>query len=48
MNNMNCYHDEYEMKFYPKMDELMNILSMYEQIFEKDWYLIPDDEQVII
>lgn len=48
MNNMSCYHDEYEMKFYPKMDELMNMLSAYEQTFEKDWYLIPDDKQVII
>lgn len=46
--NMSCYHDEYEMKYYPKLDELMRMLDFYVQIFEKDWYLIPDDEQVII
>ncbi len=48
MNNMDCYHDDYEMKYYPKMDELLNILDIYEQIFEKKWYLLPDDHQVII
>lgn len=48
MKNMSCYYEHSEIKYYPKMDELMNILSIYEQIFEKHWYLIPDDEQVII
>ena len=48
MNNMDCYHDDYEIKYYPKMDELLNILDIFEQIFEKEWYLIPDDDQVII
>ncbi|MGP1404005.1 MAG: DUF5677 domain-containing protein [Catonella sp.] len=48
MSNMNCYHEDYEIKYYPKMKELMSVLDGYEKKFEYDWYLIPDDDQVII
>ena len=48
MENMSCYYEQTEIKYYPKINELANILSIYDQIFEKNWYLIPDDEQVII
>lgn len=46
--NMSCYYEDYEMRYYPRMNILMSFLSGYEEIFEENWYLISDDEQVII
>lgn len=48
MENMYCYHDQSEMKYYPKIDELMNTLCLYEQFFEEDWYWLSDSQQVIV
>ena len=48
MKNMGCYYEDSEMKYYPKMNELSDIIETYELLFEKDWYLIPEDQQVII
>lgn len=48
LKNMSCYYDNYEIKYYPIMDTLLSFLDKYEMIFENGWYLIPDDEQVII
>lgn len=48
MENMICYHDQSEMKYYPKIDELLNLLCSYEQLFEEDWYMLSDSQQVII
>lgn len=46
--NMECYYEKSEMKYYPKMTYLTAFLDKYVEIFEKNWYLLSDDEQVII
>ena len=48
MKNMSCYYEHSEMKYYPKMNELVDMLNTYELLFEQNWYFIPEDEQVII
>lgn len=48
MENMNCYYDKSEMKYYPKINELMKSLCLYEQLFEENWYWLSDNQQVII
>lgn len=46
--NMECRVEHSELKYYPKSDIIISKLSSIENIFANNWYLIPDDEQVII
>ena len=46
--NMGCYHEKTDFRYYPKMDEIANQLNAVEQKIATNWYLIPDDDQVII
>lgn len=46
--NMKCYHENTHFKYYPKMYEILKRLDAVEGKFATNWYLIPDDDQVII
>lgn len=46
--NMGCYYETENFRYYPKMDEFMKVLNDIEQIFTTEWYLISDNDQVII
>lgn len=46
--NMECYHEDTHFRYYPKMDEISYSLESIERKFASNWYLIPDDDQVII
>lgn len=48
MKNMECYVERTEMKYYPKIDTIMVKLTEAEMKFGSNWYLISDDEQVVI
>lgn len=46
--NMECKVEPTKMKYYPKLEIIMSKLSQVENMFASKWYLIPDNEQVII
>lgn len=46
--NMECRVENTEMKYYPKVDLIIRELSVLEEMFSDDWYLIPENDQVII
>lgn len=48
MNNMDCYYDDSELKYYPRLENIATLYNDYEYALGKNWYLISDDEQVIL
>lgn len=46
--NMQCHVEYNELKYYPKIFVFVEKLSTIEKELSANWYLIPDDEQVII
>lgn len=48
LKNMECYVEQTEMKYYPKIDIIIEKLTEAEKIFAPNWYLLSEDEQVVI
>lgn len=47
-NNMDCYQEKHELKYYPRLEKIAPLFDEYEELLTKKWYLISDDDQVII
>ena len=46
--NMSCYTEEKQLTHYPNIDYIFNMLSENESDLHEKWYLIPDEEQVLL
>lgn len=46
--NMVCYTHPVEIRYYPRVDYILGIISATEELFGKQWYLISDDCQVLL
>lgn len=47
-DNMDCYHEKNDMKYYPKFDVIGSLFNNIEDELGKNWYQISDDDQVLI
>jgi hypothetical protein len=48
MKNMECCVERTEMRYYPRIDIIMGKMTEAEMKFGSNWYLITEDEQVVI
>lgn len=46
--NMSCYVGSKRLRYYPKIDYILNNISNIENELSKNWYLIPDESQVLL
>ncbi|QHI73477.1 hypothetical protein [Aminipila terrae] len=46
--NMSCYTESARLRYYPQIDYILNNISDVESELSENWYLIPDDSQVLL
>lgn len=46
--NMSCYVEETNLRKYPRIDYIYNCISIMENGLSENWYLISDEDQVIL